>query len=87
MTVRTLVTGVRLNAAALSMTVGSTYSLAATVLPSNASIKNVLWYTSNSAVVSVNAYGQIRANGRGKATITVKTNDGGYRATCVVTVT
>ena len=59
--------------------------LTATVNPENASNKNVTWSSSDPSVVSV-VNGYIVALKTGRATITVKTEDGGKTATCEVTV-
>ncbi len=80
------VTGVSLNKTSLSLTVGNTSKLTATVSPSNATNKGVTWSSSNSSVVTVDGNGNIKAVSPGTATITVKTKDGGYTASCTVTV-
>lgn len=79
------VTGVSLNNSTLTLNVGSTNTLTATVLPTNATNKSVTWSTNNSSVASVNN-GVVTAHAKGQATITVTTADGGYSASCVVTV-
>ena len=80
------VTGVTLNQTNISAnTIGGIYNLVATVNPSNATNKNVTWSTNNSSVASVNN-GTVTINGEGNATITVTTEDGGYTATCLFTV-
>lgn len=80
------VTGVSLNKTSTSLTVGSNEVLIATISPVNATDKSVTW-SSNSTNVSVNQEGKITANSVGSATITVTTHDGGFTATCNVTVT
>ena len=55
-----------------------TYQCAVSVSPSNASNKNVNWSSSNTGVATVDSTGKITGVGRGTATITVKTADGGY---------
>ncbi len=80
------VTSVSLNKTSLSLEVGSTSTLVATVLPSNATNKAVSWFSSDSNIVSVND-GLIKAQAAGSATITVKTSDGAKTATCRVTIT
>ena len=77
-------TGIRLNTSSVSISKGSSYTLTATVYPSNAGNKSVSWSSSNSGVVSVSK-GRITANQPGTATITAKTING-YTATCSVTV-
>lgn len=80
------VTGVSLDKTSMSITVGDTQTLTATVLPSNADDKSVSWSSSNSSVASISASGVVTANVVGTATITVTTNDGGKTATCLVSV-
>ena len=79
------VTGVSLNNNTLTLNTGSTNTLVATVLPTNATNKSVTWSTNNSSVASVNN-GTVTAHAKGQATITVTTADGGYSASCSVTV-
>ena len=81
------VTGVSLNKTATSLAVGATENLTATVSPANATNKNVNWSSSNAAVATVSASGQITAISAGAAIITVKTVDGDFSAVCNVTVT
>jgi len=79
-------TGVTLNKTELSLTVGSSEQLTATVAPAEADNKSVTWTSSNPAVATVDASGNVTAVGTGTATITVTTADGGRTATCTVTV-
>ena len=80
------VTGVSLDKNELTLTVGQTEKLTATVEPSNATNKNVSWSSSDTAVATVASDGTVTAVGAGTATITVTTEDGGKTATCAVTV-
>ena len=80
-----VVTGVSLNKTSETLKIGDSLSLTANVTPSNASNKNVTWSSSNSYVASV-VNGVVTANRAGTATITVTTEDGGFVATCNVTV-
>ena len=82
-----LATGVTLNQNSLTLTrAGQTATLQATVSPSNASNKNVIWNSSNPSVASV-SNGVVTAVANGTATITVTTADGSNKtATCAVTV-
>lgn len=79
------VTGISLNNNTLTLNVGDTSTLTATVTPSNATNKAVTWSTNNSAVASVNN-GVITTISNGTAIITVTTIDGNYSASCTVTV-
>ncbi len=80
------VTGVSLDKTQLNLTVGDQYTLHATVNPSNATNKGVQWKSSNTAVATVNN-GIVTARATGQAIVYVTTMDGGYQASCVVTVT
>lgn len=81
------VTGVSLNKTTITMDVDSAVVLEAKVKPSNADDKRVNWSSSNTNVAVVNQNGVVYAKDTGRATITVKTVDGGYTASCRVTVT
>lgn len=84
---KVVVTGVELDKASLSMQVGEQSNLIATVKPTNAMNKNVKWSSSDESVATISEYGVITAIAPGKATITVTTDDGGFSATCNLTVT
>ena len=79
------VTGVTLDKTELTLALGETATLVATVAPEDAVDKSLVW-TSNGKAVSVDSLGVIKADTVGTATITVTTVDGGYTATCKVTV-
>ena len=81
------VTGVALNETELEITVGATAALVATVLPYNATNRNVEWSSSNASVATVSQTGVVTAVAAGTATITVTTVDGEFTATAEVTVT
>lgn len=81
------VTGVTLNKSALSLSKGTTETLVATVLPSNASNKNVTWSSSDDSVATVSNNGFVTAVGdSGNANITVTTVDGGHTAQCAFSI-
>ena len=77
------VTSVALNSTNLTMSVGETAILEATILPDDADDKKVTWYSSNPEVVAVDG-GRITALDFGQAVITVQV--GGLSASCNVTV-
>jgi uncharacterized protein YjdB len=77
------VSSVSLNTATIEMVEGDTYSLVATVQPSNAEYEGISWASSNTSVASVNQ-GTVTALKEGKTTITASA--GGKSATCSVTV-
>lgn len=80
------VTGVTLNKTSATITKGSTTTLTATVSPTGAN-KSVIWSSSNSSVATVSSTGKVTAKNAGTANIIVTTAEGGYTATCKVTVT
>ena len=77
------VTGVSLSQTSVSLEVGGSVSLTATVSPSDATDKTVSWTSSNSGVASVSG-GVVTAIAEGTATITATA--GGKSAKCEVTV-
>ena len=79
------VTGVTLSDSTATITAGQTKTLTATVAPDNATDKTVSWSSSDEAVATVED-GVVTAVAAGTATITVTTTDGGFTATCAVTV-
>jgi len=81
------VKGVTLNKNIITLNIGDTETLTATVAPNNATNKAVKWSTSNEAIATVATNGVVTAVAAGSATITVTTADGGKTAICVVTVT
>ena len=79
------VTGVTLSQNTASLLVNSTLQLTATVLPQDATNKQVTWSSSNTTVATVED-GVVSAHTAGTAVITVKTADGNHTATCTITV-
>ncbi|MDB5014986.1 MAG: endo-inulinase, partial [Daejeonella sp.] len=85
-TVVVVPTSVTLNKTTTSIKAGRTETLVPTVLPANATDKNVNWTSSNTAVATV-VNGVVTGIAPGTATITVTTQSGAKTATCTVTVT
>lgn len=81
------VASVSLNKNTLSLKVGASETLTATVAPANATNKNVTWAVTAGDAVTVSASGAVTAVKEGTATVTVTTQDGDKTATCTVTVT
>ena len=79
-------TGVTINTAAATINVGSTTTLVATVLPIDADDKAVTWSSDDTTIATVTSGGVVTAVESGDCTITVTTHDGGYTASCDVTV-
>lgn len=77
--------GVTINPTTATIGKGQETCLYATITPSNASYKTVEWTTSDNTVATV-TNGVVYGKKGGTATITCTTTDGGYSATCKVTV-
>jgi uncharacterized protein YjdB len=80
------VTGVTLNKTNLAITVDTSETLMAGILPSDATNKNVSWKSNDDTIAAVSADGTVTGMSVGAAMITVTTQDGGFMATCAVTV-
>ena len=81
------VTGVSVSPSTLSLDVGGSAALTATVAPANATNPAVSWSTSDASVATVSETGVVTAIAPGQADITVTTADGGFTASASVTVT
>ncbi len=80
------VTGISLGRSSKIISLGDSERLYATVYPSNAMNKEVIWSSSNWGVVDVDQTGLITGYATGTATVTATTVDGNYSASCVVDV-
>ncbi|MBI4856634.1 MAG: leucine-rich repeat protein [Acetobacterium woodii] len=80
------VTGVTLDQT-ITVGVNKTAQLNATVQPSNAADKTVIWTSSDDTIATVDATGKVTGKKEGPVTISVKTTDGNKTANCSVTVT
>ena len=78
-------TAIKLSKVALTVKLGKTASLKATITPKNTDFKTVTWTSSNPDVATVDAKGRIKALSSGTAVITATTSNG-ISATCTVTV-
>ena len=80
------VTGITLSKSSVSLTVGDTTKITASVKPTNATDKSVTWSSSDTKVATVDKNGNISAKAAGTATITAKSSNG-KSATLKVSVT
>ncbi len=86
-TVTQPVTSISLNKTSLCLEAWDTEKLTASVSPSTAENKAVLWSTSDARIASVDDTGLVTAHTKGTATITVTAQDGsGVSRSCTVTV-
>lgn len=79
------VTGVSLNKTSTTISVGRTETLRATISPSDATNTGIIWSSADESIATV-SNGVVTGVGAGTTTITATTSDGGYTATCSVTV-
>ena len=80
------VTGVTIEPSEAELTVGSSTKLTATVLPENATNKNVIYSADDESILSVDQNGKVTGLSLGTATVTVTTEDGGFSASAEITV-
>ena len=80
------VTSVELNKTTLKIPKNSTATLKASVKPDRAVNQTVAWSSSNTNIATVNSEGEVSGIAEGTATVTVTTEDGGFKANCEVTV-
>lgn len=78
------VTEISLSQSSLSLTVGQSFALSASVSPNNSTNKSVTWTSSNSSVVTVNR-GVVKAQKAGTATIYAVSSNG-KKTSCTVKV-
>lgn len=83
-TVSTSVAEIKLSHTEITMEVGKTQALTATVLPDDAEYSEITWESDNASVAEVDAEGVVTSVAEGTATITVRAGD--KSASCKVTV-
>ncbi|MGN0213172.1 MAG: leucine-rich repeat protein [Muribaculaceae bacterium] len=82
-----LITSIDLNLEEYSIAPNGSIQLAATITPTNATLKNIYWCSDNQKVASVDQNGLVKGLSEGEATITATAIDGsGVVATCHITV-
>lgn len=79
-------TGVSLDKSEQKVETELNFRLTASVLPANASNKEVEWSSSDESVAIVSVDGKVYGIAPGTATITARTLDGSHTASCTVTV-
>lgn len=79
--------GVNISEAKLTVKKGDTATLSAEVTPKKATVKDVMWLSSDESVATVDENGTVTALSAGEALITVVTVQGHFMEACHVTVT
>lgn len=82
----TPVTGLTIPYGDTTVFVGGTKTIAATVLPEDATDRGLTWTSSNPNIATVDASGTVKGINVGSSIITAKTNDGGIEKDVIVTV-
>jgi uncharacterized protein YjdB len=85
-TVITPVSGINLDVSSTKLDMGKSLKLIATVQPVNADNQLVDWTSDNPAVATVDKDGLVFGKAEGVAVITATTQDGSYKASCVIDV-
>ena len=84
--VKGYVTGVKIAPTSVNLSVNGTAALTATVLPSDALNKGVIWSSNHPEIAKVSDNGTVTALAAGMATITVTTVEGNFTASCTVII-
>lgn len=80
------VEGIQLGLTSLTIILGQTALVPAGVLPADATKKKINWTSNNPETALVDEYGFVTALAAGTAIITATTDEGGFSATCEVTI-
>lgn len=80
-------TGINLPSDELSLQVQATTKVNASVLPSNATLSSLLWFSDDESIATVDSNGVIKGIAKGSTTITVMTQDLKHEAKIKVEVT
>ncbi len=85
--IETVVSSIKLNATSIQLDKGTIYTLSATINPTDATITDIIWTSSNPQVATVDQSGMVTALSEGIAIITATTIDGSdVSASCNVAV-
>lgn len=80
-------TGINISESSLKLKIREKANLVANTLPLETSDRMITWSTDDELVATVDNNGSVRGVGTGTCNITATSVDGGYTATCQVTVT
>lgn len=81
------ITSITLNKQSMSVNVGKTITLYATIEPEDAKDHSITWLSSNETIATVDANGKVTAISVGSVTISAIANDGsGVKASCILNI-
>ena len=83
--VHNAISGITLNKSSAAMAVNQTLQLTANLLPAGVQ-SSIDWSSSDTRIATVSSSGLVSAHSTGSTIITAKTGEGGYTASCSVTV-
>ena len=78
--------GISFNVTEITLTVGQSYTMTVVYTPEYAANKKVSWKSSDSSVASVSSEGKVVGISEGTATVAATSEEGGFTASCSVTV-
>lgn len=85
---KTVVTGITISKTSLtSKANGGNVMLTASVTPSDVKVEEILWYSSDESIATVDANGVVTPHNSGVVVITAESYDGGLTASCTITFT
>ena len=70
------VTGIQINESINSIEVGESKKLTATIIPYNATDKNIIWKSSDESIATISSSGEVVAKKSGTINITASTSNG-----------
>ena len=85
-TVSTAVASVAVSPASITVNVGATYQLTATINPTTATNKKVTWRSANNSIATVSSTGLVTAIATGNVAITATSEDGAKTSSCNLSV-
>lgn len=81
------VKGISLDKTTLTLRTGNSESLQVTFDPETSTDQRIVWSSDNESVLAVSEEGVVTAKAAGSAVVTARSKNGGFTATCRVTVT
>lgn len=77
---------IQLNKNKITLVIGTSEKLEATILPENATDKTLIWKSKDDSIASINSDGEVHANDIGNTIISVQNKNGSIKSQCLVYV-